>query len=212
MSKKNLKPVINEYLLSLPTGSRYSCIMADPPWTHTFSTRKTEIQGTGWRDMPYPTMTLESIKAINVASVCAENAALFLWVCNPLLVQGLEVMAAWGFEYKTMFTWGKVDKKGKPSFGMGYWARGASEHMLFGVKGKIKPNSRKEVTWFPSPRLRHSEKPPESYAIAERLIQGPRLELFSRVKRDGWDTFIYEDVSLKRENDAAFDILRQATI
>lgn len=193
---KNLKPVTDQYSMTLSSDKRYSCIMADPPWTHTFSTRKTEIQGTGWRDMPYPTMTLQAIKDMNVASICADDAGLFLWACNPLLPQAIEVMGAWGFDFKTIFTWGKTDKSGKPAFGMGYWARGASEHMLFGVRGKIKPVSRKEVTWFAAQRLRHSEKPNEAYNIAERLIAGPRLELFSRQERAGWDTLVFEKESL----------------
>lgn len=210
---KNLKPVTNQYSISLSSDHKYSCIMADPPWTHTFSTRKTEIQGTGWRDMPYPTMTLQSIKDMDVSSICENNAALFLWACNPLMPQAFEVMKAWGFDYKTTFTWAKTDKSGKPAFGMGYWARGASEHMLFGVRGKIKPISRKEVSWFSSQRLRHSEKPKEAYDIAERLIAGPRLELFSRTPREGWDTIIQESESLTaKSDDAAFNVLKEALI
>lgn len=199
--------------MKLSSNKRYSCIMADLPWTHTFSTRKTEIQGTGWRDMPYPTMILQTIKDMNVASICADDSALFLWACNSLLPQALEAMHAWGFDFKTMFTWGKADKSGKPAFGMGYWARGASEHMLFGVRGKIKPVSRKEVTWFAAQRLRHSEKPKEAYDIAERLISGPRLELFSRQARAGWDTMVFENESLlSKGDDAAFGTLREALL
>jgi len=98
----------------------------------------------------------------------------------------LRVMESWGFEFKNILTWAKVTRSGNPATGMGYWLRGATEHLLLGVRGKPKPLVRNAPTWFSSPVGRHSEKPVEAYRIIERVSDGPRLELFARRARPGW--------------------------
>ena len=119
---------------------------------------------------------------------------LFLWVVNSQLPRCLSVVEAWGFDYRGLITWAKTGKPGgaldgRPHFGMGYWVRGATEHMVIGVKGKPKPQSRREVSWFAAPVGEHSVKPEEAYALVERLSSGPRLELFARRRRPGWEAW-----------------------
>lgn len=174
--------------MNLPEGP-FACIAADPPWIYTHSTRKTEVPGTGWHgpgERHYPTMALNDIKNMPVASVTASDCICFVWTTNVMLRQGFDVLAAWGFDYRGMITWAKTDRAGRPFFGMGYWVRGATEHMIFGVRGKVKPLSKREVSYFTAPVREHSRKPDEAYSLIERLVPGPRLELFARRPREGW--------------------------
>jgi len=188
----------------------YRTLMVDPPWLYTYETRKTEVPGTGWHgagEKHYPTMTREQLLALRVADLAADDAVCWLWVVNPLLAQGMELLAAWGFQYKGLVTWVKTTTTHpiRPSIGNGYWLRGATEHMMLGTRGKPKPLVKNQATWFMAPPGAHSAKPEEAYAIAERYFDGPRIELFSRElspmfpKRAGWDVWgneVQSDVEL----------------
>lgn len=118
---------------------RYSVIYADPAWSYDFkepTASKGGAKGSGYSagvDYYYGTMTIEQIMKLPVADICEKDAVLFLWTTNPLLPEALETMKQWGFKYKTMITWHKERCKG-----MGYWFRGHTEHILVGVKGKVK--------------------------------------------------------------------------
>lgn len=176
--------------LPLPAGP-FSTVVADPPWSFKFSTRNSEAGNNGWRgggDRHYPLMTLDEVCALDVPALTAPDCVLLLWVPNSQLRSGLAVMEAWGFEHKNVLTWVKHSKNDptRPAFGMGYWARGATEQVLLGVKGSPKPQSRSEVTWFGSAPERHSAKPDVFYEVVERLAVGPYLELFARRTRPGW--------------------------
>jgi len=150
---------------------KYSVILADPPWKYG--------KGWGWgAGEYYPLMTVKEICALNVPS--EENAHLYLWVPNALLAEGLEVMKAWGFTYKTCITWAKTRSI------FGYYFKGQTEQLLFGVKGKLPPNDRKQTTLLTAPNGRHSSKPERAYEIIE-AVSGKGLELFARNKREGWD-------------------------
>ena len=170
----------------------YGVVVADPPWTYTFSTRTSEVAGTGWRGDAgnhYKTMTLDQIKALPVQDWASPDSVLWLWAVNPMLPAAFDVMQAWGYTYKTTLTWAKTGKNGKPAFGMGYWLRGSSEHVLLGVRGKVKPQVRNACSWFASPRMEHSRKPDHVLDLAERYSPGPYLEMFARRSRDGWDAW-----------------------
>lgn len=180
----------------LPSGP-FACVVADPPWAFTFSTRRSQAGNNGWRgggDLHYDLMTVAEVCALEVPSVAAEDCVLFLWVPNSQIRSGLTVMESWGFEHKNLLTWVKTSKSDstRPAFGMGYWARGATEQVLLGVKGSPKPQNRREVTWFASPPERHSQKPDVFYEVVERLTTGPRLEMFSRRNRPGWTAWGHE--------------------
>ena len=162
----------------------YSVIYADPPWSydHPISdSRRIENQ--------YPTMNIDEICALHVQSISADDAILFLWVTTPMLEKGFRVLNAWGFEYRTSMVWVK------PSIGMGQWVRQRHELLLIGVKGNI-PTPRdgdKPDSVIEAPRLEHSKKPEIVYEIIEKMYpELPKVELFSRNKRNGWETWGYE--------------------
>ena len=175
----------------LPKGP-FNLIVADPPWRYSYSTRKSELDGTGWHGAQfkhYRTMTFAEIEALPIAQSASSNSLCALWIVNPLLPKCLRVLEAWGFDYRGMVTWVKTDKRTgtKPFFGNGYWVRGATEHLVFGVRGKVKPFSRREVSWFSARVQKHSQKPEAAFELFHRLIgEGPKLELFARVPRVGW--------------------------
>ncbi len=181
----------------------YSTICADPPWRYksTHVTTRTGNHKVGAEDR-YSTMTNAEIAALPVADLAAENAHLYMWVTNPRLygerhdngIGPAEIMGAWGFRYVTMLTW--IKKPG--ALGMGFYFRGETEHVLFGVRGNLPiPTDRREVNWFKAAKHGHSEKPGAFFDLVERVSPGPYVELFARAPRLGWDShgFGFEDVA-----------------
>lgn len=170
------------------TRRGYGTILADPPWQ--FQNRTGKMAPEHKRLSRYSTLTLNEIKEIPVATVAADQSHLYLWVPNALLREGLEVMDAWGFEYKTNLIWHKVRKDGEPDGrGVGFYFRNTTEIVLFGVRGKLrtlKPG-RKQVNIIKSQKREHSRKPDELYKIIEACSPGPYLELFARGAVPGWD-------------------------
>jgi N6-adenosine-specific RNA methylase IME4 len=167
---------------------RYGAILADPPWQ--FQNRTGKMAPEHKRLNRYGTMTLDDIKAIPVADVAAEPAHLYLWVPNALLPEGLDVMRAWGFAYKSNLVWHKIRKDGGPDGrGVGFYFRNTTELILFGVRGKdartLAPG-RRQVNIVKSMKREHSRKPDELYEIIETCSHGPFLELFARGTRPGW--------------------------
>jgi N6-adenosine-specific RNA methylase IME4 len=163
----------------------YGAILADPPWR--FSARSDKGQGRA-PERHYPTMTLADIKALPVQLLAAEHCALFLWVCDPLLPQGLEVMRAWGFTFKTVaFTWAKRTRRDSGwHAGLGYWTRGNPETCLLGTIGAPARQARDVRQLIVAPLREHSRKPEEVRDGVERLVPGPYCELFARSARPGW--------------------------
>lgn len=163
----------------------YNIILADPPWVY----RDKAKAGDRGAESKYPCLSLYDIKSLNVQSIAAPDSMLFLWVTMPLLSEGLEVIAAWGFKHKTTaFTWIKLNKDGTPFRGMGHYTRSNSELCLLGTRGKpvVKNHSVGQVIL--TPRTMHSEKPLETH---KRIVQlcgdVPRVELFARKEISGWD-------------------------
>lgn len=173
-----------------PTG-KYGAILADPPWSFRVWSKNTG-QGRS-AEAHYRTMDLDAIKALPVAELAADRCALFLWATMPMLPEALDVMAAWGFSYRTAgFTWAKQTSTGRKwHFGMGYWTRANCELCLLGVRGqnpeRLARNVRQLIV---APVRKHSQKPDEIRDRIEQLVAGPYLELFSR--RSGgerWDAW-----------------------
>ena len=159
----------------------YGVILADP-WRWEPYSRETGMDRSA--DNHYQTMDLTAIKALKVPA--ADDCALFLWATIPMLPQALEVMAAWGFTYKSQFVWVK-DK-----IGPGYWAREQHELLLIGTRGNIPAPAPGEqyLSVISAPRARHSEKPPVVYDMIEGMFPTlPRLEMFARGAALGWDVF-----------------------
>lgn len=172
------------------TGNKkYSTIYADPPWR--FQNRTGKVAPEHKRLNRYPTMKLDDIKRIPVEEVAAEKSHLYLWVPNALLPDGLELMKAWGFEYKTNLIWEKVRHDGGPDGrGVGFYFRNVTEILLFGIRGSnnrtLQPG-RSQVNLIRSMKREHSRKPDEFVDLIERCSPGPYLEMFARGDRDGWD-------------------------
>lgn len=167
---------------------KYATILADPPWQ--FTNRTGKVAPEHRRLSRYPTLGLEDIKALPVAEVAAPTAHLYLWVPNALLPEGLEVMSAWGFTYKTNLIWHKVRKDGEPDGrGVGFYFRNTTEIILFGVRGKdartLAPG-RRQVNILKTQKREHSRKPDEQYRLIEACSPGPYLELFARGTRPDW--------------------------
>lgn len=172
------------------SGAKYNTIYADPPWQ--FTNRTGKVAPEHKRLTRYETMKLDDIKALPVADIAGDKAHLYLWVPNALLPQGLEVMNAWGFEYKGNIVWEKVRKDGQPDGrGVGFYFRNVTELLLFGIKKKSAPNrtlspARSQVNLIRTMKREHSRKPDEIIPIIEACSMAPRIELFARGDRVGW--------------------------
>ena len=176
-------------LLAFCGEKKYKTILADPPWQ--FQNRTGKVAPEHKRLNRYPTMRLNDIASLPVREIAAEKAHLYLWVPNALLPDGLAVMRAWGFEYKTNIVWEKVRKDGEPDGrGVGFYFRNVTELLLFGIRGQhnrtLSP-ARSQVNLLRTMKREHSRKPDEIYPIIERCSEGPYLELFARGMRKGWD-------------------------
>lgn len=165
---------------SLPKGP-FDVILADPPWKYNFSKSYSRAI-----ESHYQTMELEEICALKVPA--AKNAILYLWATAPKLVEALNVMADWGFDYKTNFVWVKT------KIGMGYYGRGRHELLLIGTKGKFSPPKASEryQSVINASQEEHSKKPDIVYDIIESAYpptEHKLLELFARNKREGWTSW-----------------------
>lgn len=180
----------SEFLAQLK-GSRFSTLLADPPWR--FQNRTGKMAPEHRRLSRYGTMDVAEICALPIPQVTASTAHLYLWVPNALLPYGLQVMSAWGFEYKSNLVWHKVRKDGgSDGRGVGFYFRNVTEIVLFGVKGKnarTLPPGRRQVNYLATQKREHSRKPDELYDIVESCSAGPYLELFARGTRPGWTTW-----------------------
>lgn len=137
----------------------------------------------------YPTITTDDLKKLPVQDITDDNCALFLWVCNPLLQEGLDVMKSWGFTFKTVgFCWDKSYRKsGRRWFGMGSYTRSSMELCLLGVKGRLPRYSHSVYQTYTAPVDRHSEKPQIFMnKMVELFGDIPRIELFARKSTVGW--------------------------
>jgi N6-adenosine-specific RNA methylase IME4 len=169
---------IRSDLLRFAKGRRFKTILADPPWQ--FVNRTGKMAPEHRRLSRYSTMSLEWIAALPVSEIADTPAHLYLWVPNALLPEGLSVMKAWGFTYKSNIVWHKVRKDGgSDGRGVGFYFRNVTEIILFGV----------QVNMIETRKREHSRKPDEQYPIIEACSNSPRLELFGRGVREGWATW-----------------------
>lgn len=167
---------------------KFRTILADPPWQ--FQNRTGKVAPEHKRLNRYSTMSLEQIMQLPVSEAADEKCHLYLWVPNALLPDGLSVMKAWGFEYKTNLVWEKIRKDGEPDGrGVGFYFRNVTELLLFGVKGSsnrtLSPG-RSQVNLLRAAKREHSRKPDEFIPLIESCSPGPYLELFARGIRPGW--------------------------
>lgn len=170
------------------TDKKYSVIYADPPWQYKVWSEKGKGRSA---ESHYPTMQKKDIQNIPVERITSRDAVLFLWVTAPCLIEGIELIKAWGFTYKTVaFTWVKRNKKSDGIFtGMGYYTRANAEYCLLATRGKVLERKSHSVSSVVLSHIeRHSKKPDE---VRDRIVKLfgdlPRIELFAREQANGWD-------------------------
>lgn len=150
-----------------------STVVADPPF-------EIAQRGTYGACIHYPLMSVEEIKRMPVGDLVTTNSHCWLWVSNPTLKIGFEVLEAWGFTPRSVFTWVK------PRMGLGVYLRNATEHVILGTRGRCPVKFKAQMNWGFFPVQDHSHKPEEFLNIVERVSPGPYLELFARRPRPGW--------------------------
>lgn len=166
---------------------RYRTIVADPPWR--YGNQKGAV-ARGHARRHYETMSTEDICSLPVSELAEGDAHLWVWCVNALIEDAHRVVRAWGFTPLNMVTWCKRQP------GVGYYLRTNTEHLIFATRGKpMVPASKPLATWFVWPRAEHSRKPEASYDLIEQVSPGPRLEMFSRRARLGWDTWGNESLN-----------------
>ena len=167
-----------------PSG--YGLIMADPPWAFELYSAAGEAKSA---QAQYRTMSLDSIAALPVAELAAPDCLLWLWATAPMLPDQIEIARRWGFEFKTSGVWVKQTVNGKLAFGTGYVLRSAHEPFVIATRGN--PKCARTVRSVVMGEAReHSRKPEAAFRAAEVLVPGvARVELFSRERRPGWDSW-----------------------
>lgn len=183
----------------------YGVIYADPAWSYENWSEAGALKNASSH---YDCMDLAAIKALPVGHLANKDCVLFLWVTDPLLQEGLEVMRAWGFKYQTVaFTWVKLNKRFAKLFpidqsansltiiqklffmGLGYWTRGNPEMCLLGTMGSPERIGKGVRQLIVSPIREHSRKPDIVRERIQELVPGPYLELFAREEHENWDSW-----------------------
>jgi N6-adenosine-specific RNA methylase IME4 len=179
---------VSDLVSHAKAGNRYGAIYADPPWEFKVWSGAGKDRSA---DNHYRTGGLDEIKALPVADLAADDCALFMWAVMPELPGALDVIKAWGFEYKTCaFTWLKQNKSGEGLFlGMGYWTRANAEVCLLATRGNPERLDAGVPQAMLHPVMEHSRKPDEFHERIQRLVAGPYLEIYARREREGWMTW-----------------------
>ena len=165
----------------------FGAVLADPPWR--FANRTSKVSPEHKRLFRYETMDWNDIASLPVGDLMANNSHCYLWVPNALIREGLDVLQAWGFTYKSMLVWYKIRQDGGPDgSGVGFYFRNVTELVLFGVRGRLRtlPPGRRQVNLIATCKREHSRKPEELYRVIEACSPGPFLELFARHSRQNW--------------------------
>ncbi len=166
----------------IEVGAKFATIMIDPPWDWGDEGDQDQL---GRAKPDYSTMSIDELMSLPIPDLSDVDSHMYMWITNRSLPKGFSLMEKWGFRYITAITWVK------PSFGMGNYFRGQTEHVLFGVKGSQMLKRKDVGTVFSADRGAggHSSKPLEFYGLVESCSPGPYLEMFSRSQREGWTTW-----------------------
>jgi len=179
--REDNKALVNGSLPLAEVPGRFRTIVVDPPWDWDDEGDASQF-GRGRHE--YKAMSFEELLAFPLAEKAAKNCHLYLWVTNRSLPKAFSLAEAWGFRYVVCLTWCK------PTFGMGNYFRGSTEHVLFCVRGSQALLRNDVGTYFMAARGKaHSAKPDEFFALVESCSPGPWLEVFSCAKRPGWVTW-----------------------
>ncbi len=177
--------------MNLP-NKKYQIIYADPPWE--YSSDPNSKRGIwGLAHQQYQTVNLDDLKKLPIQQIADDNCILFMWATFPNLQQALDLIKAWGFEFKTVaFVWEKFDKTNNTTkkYGLGWYTRSNCEIVMLGRKGKFERQSAAVQQIVKSTISNHSQKPNE---VRDRILKLcgdlPRIELFARTKVHGWDVW-----------------------
>lgn len=173
---------------------KYNVIYADPAWKYNKGVF--QDSGRGDRLLPYQTMSIEEIKALPINTISDKDCACFMWVTDSHLKQGIEVLEAWGFKYKTIaFIWKKITNKGNTCATVGAWTMKNCEICLLGTKGNMLKHKVSNNTFqlIEAERTENSKKPMETRTKIESIFPNlPRVELFARQKVEGWDAMGFD--------------------
>lgn len=162
---------------------KYRTVLIDPPWDNEDSITKKSPFSTYEGGWPYPTMRLTDIAALPINNLADPRGChLYLWTMNSFIPHACYLMQHWGFRYSQFLTWVK------PS-GVGHWWVDRTQHMLFGYVGKMYMEQKYMPNVFGAPALKHSRKPDISYELIESVSASPRVEIFARRPRPGWDVW-----------------------
>lgn len=167
---------------------KYRTIVADPPWTYEPHVRGTSSFGPrSDHPLPYPQMTVDEIKALPVSDLAEADAHLYLWTTNRYLEAAFDVIKAWGFEYRQTLIWHKT---GCPTPFAASVAPNHAEYLLYAKRGNLPLSGRLKTNVFGAPQQHeHSRKPELFMDVIEQVSPEPRVELFSRRHRMGWDVW-----------------------
>lgn len=169
----------------IPPMGQFGLVLADCPWR--FATRDSVSAVPTTSADPYPTMSVEELKAMPMDFTGAADCVCVMWATAPMLLQAIDVMQTWGFAYKTAGAWAKQSSTGRKwAFGTGYIFRSAAEFYLIGMRGSPRIKSKSVRNLIVAPIRQHSRKPEEMHQMCERLFEGPYLELFGRQQRPNW--------------------------
>ncbi len=183
------------------TDRRYATMLGDPAWPYNDKLAGESMRG----GLSYQTMTVDEIAALPIERLALPDCELWLWTTNSHIHDALHIVEAWGFTYRSKRTW--VKQGGRP--GIGFWLRGQTEDLLVASRGR--PRGRMQMRKYErrktpllsslltARRTKHSRKPREAYEDIERVGGTPRLELFARRARPGWDSWGYEAKELDLE-------------
>jgi N6-adenosine-specific RNA methylase IME4 len=170
----------------------FGTTIVDPPWPYQNTSRHAKLSG--YSDVEYAAMTMEDLKVLPVGDVTSN--ILLLWATGALIPDAVELVKAWGFEYKTMMFWHKAtrpplenldgERVYRPAYGVGYWVRGDTEPVIIAKKPGTPSYRTNERATFIEQRGKHSEKPPNLHRLAEKHFPGPYLELFARRQTPNW--------------------------
>jgi N6-adenosine-specific RNA methylase IME4 len=189
----------------LPRDRRYPIALVDAPWPWEAYDLASGMERAV--EVHYPTMSVKDICALPVGELATADAALFLWTTAPHLQDAFSVIEAWGFSYITNIVWVK------DSLGLGYWVRNQHEHLLIAKRGAMRcpPEGLRPPSVIHAPRREHSRKPDEAYDLIERMYPDlPKIELFARARRPGWEAWGNEAPPPASEMPDIPDFLRRA--
>lgn len=165
--------------VALPTG-KYSCLVVDPPWPMQKIERDVRPNQV---EFDYPTMSEDELCAFPLPDMAADDCHLYLWTTQKFLPMALRLAEHWGFKYQCLMTW--VKNVGFTPYSWMY----STEHVLFCTRGSLPLLALGKRLDFTAKVREHSRKPDEFYDLVREVSPGPRLDVFSREKRDGFEQY-----------------------